>query len=201
MRVAKLFTGIFNSRTLSEDRGLIEINGVFNGTIRQGNEVFITPSGRFYGEIEARNVEIAGVVQGDVEAESLVIHSCGQLYYGKLKCQHLSVKDGGTMVNKGKKESEKANDGAGEGYPVNTSNSEYTPEGTVDNSVEAKLRNRVPNRDDTNGELDQDDIRPINNLQPHYQKAKPLQDETNALQAKEQKPHRDRKQPHFYSSY
>lgn len=170
MKVAGLLTSIFNCGTSFENRGFIEINGVLIGAICQGNEVFITPSGRFYGKIEAKNVEIAGVVKGDVEAESLVIHSSGQLYYGKLKCQHVSVKDGGTMVNKGEKESEKANDGAREGYPVNTSNSD-------------------------------NDIRPINDPQPDYQGAKPLQDETNALQANKQKPHRDRKQPHFYSSY
>lgn len=201
VRIAKLVTKIFFSETSYEDCGLIEISGVFEGTINKGGKVIITPSGCFYGRMEARNVEIAGLVDGDVQAESLVIYSSGQLYYGELNCQHVSIKDGGTMVNKGEKENKKANEAADKGYPLNTPKSDYTPEGTVENFIKSNLSNQLPNSDEANGQFNQDDIHLVNNPLPDYQETKPLQDGTFSQQAKEQKPHYGHKQPHFYSSY
>lgn len=108
LRVANIFASIFNGGTSYEGYcdGLIEINGAAKGVIRNGNSVLINPSGRFYGRIETKSLEIAGLVHGDVEAETLVIRSSGQLHYGTLSCKNLSVEDGSTLVNRGESESE-----------------------------------------------------------------------------------------------
>jgi cytoskeletal protein CcmA (bactofilin family) len=105
MMLAKLFD-IF-SGNCHQDNGVIEINGGFVGDISKGRDVIIAPSGRFCGRIEARNLEIAGFVEGDICAENLVLYSSGQLYFRKFNCRHVSIKDGGTMVKKGEEEKQK----------------------------------------------------------------------------------------------
>jgi cytoskeletal protein CcmA (bactofilin family) len=98
MNVATLLTSLFGDGASSPKRGFIEVSGVLDGTIRGGDRVLIKPPGRFCGKIEARSVEIAGVVRGNVEADRLVVYTSGQLYYDDLKCRHVSVEDGGTIV-------------------------------------------------------------------------------------------------------
>lgn len=201
MKVGKLLTNFF--RTPYEEHGLIEINGVLKGTIHKGREVIITSSGRFFGNIEARSVEIAGLVHGDVEAESLVIYSSGQLYYGKLKCQHMSVKDGGTMVNESEKEKKQSNEVADNGMPMNPSNLDYTPEDTIKGSIESKpeLSNKIPKPNEADGPFNNDCIHNVNNPQQDCEKTIPLQNGTLASQTKDEKPLNGRKQLRFYSSY
>lgn len=115
MKRAGLFSSILNPGTPCDNRGLIEINGTLTGEIHNASEVLIASSGRFCGRIQARKAEIAGLVEGDVEADSLVIHASGRLYYDKLRCQHLFVKDGGTMVDRRKSGGQKSYDAAEEG--------------------------------------------------------------------------------------
>lgn len=180
MVLTKLFNNFFNPEISGEDSGVIEINGVFEGGISKGREVIITPSGHFYGRIEARNVEIAGFVEGDVHAERLVMYSSGQLYFGKLNCQHVSIKNGGTMINKDKKENSKANDMADKGNTVNASKIEYTPD---------------------NGQFCHDIILHDNKHLPDNQETKQLPDKTFAQEVKERESYSSYKQLRFHSSY
>ena len=76
MLIAKLFA---NTKSFSKNNGLVRISGVCKGTIEKGKEVVITPSGRFYGKIEAKEVKIAGLMDGDVLAKNLVMYPSGQL--------------------------------------------------------------------------------------------------------------------------
>ncbi|WP_227764356.1 bactofilin family protein [Zhaonella formicivorans] len=201
MKVGKLLTNFF--RTPYDEHGLIEINGVLKGTIHKGREVIIAPSGRFFGNIQARSVEIAGLVHGDVEAESLVIYSSGQLYYGKLKCQRLSVKDGGTMVDESEKEKKQSNEVADNGLPMNPSNLDFTREDTIKSCIESKpeLSNKVPKPNEADGILKDNCIHNVNNTQQDCEKTIPLQNGTLASQTKDEKPLNDHKQLRFYSSY
>lgn len=81
-----------------EDCGYVEISGAFNGDISNGMNVFVAPSGHIKGNIKTRALVIAGKVQGNVEAYSLVIHSSGELIYNKLIYRELIVEDGGVMI-------------------------------------------------------------------------------------------------------
>ncbi|MGI6096638.1 MAG: polymer-forming cytoskeletal protein [Dethiobacteria bacterium] len=99
-----LLTNILNSKETSEEQGFVEISGVYTGIINNGGNVNITASGRLNGRIEAEKVEIAGVVDGDVIAEKLIIHSSGKLYYNELNYQQLLTKDGCVIASKGKEQ-------------------------------------------------------------------------------------------------
>ncbi|HHV62870.1 MAG TPA: polymer-forming cytoskeletal protein [Firmicutes bacterium] len=195
MRVANLLINIFDRGTSCGTHGLVEIDGIVNGMIRKGNSVLINPSGRFCGRIEAKNLELAGVVQGDVEAETLVIHSSGQLYYDRLNCKYLSVKDGGVLINRGGSESEKASCAEGEEYPGNT-----TP---TDDVRETDDGNLYENSADSNSKLLDDAPGPNgrHGQNEDIQEAIPLPEKTRALQVDEQRPLPNCRQPNFYISY
>lgn len=80
--------------------GYVEISGVFTGDIANGMNVFVAPSGHIKGDIKARVVAIAGEVEGNVQAQNLLIHSSGKLLYDKLVYRELLVEDGGKMIRK-----------------------------------------------------------------------------------------------------
>lgn len=193
MRVAHLLTSIFNMGNSCENHGLIEISGVVNGRIHKGNSVVISPSGRFYGEVEARNLEIAGMVQGDVEAETLVVHSSGQLYYDRLSCKHLSAEDGSTLVYRGV--SERLNDAVEEESPGNTSSTDNI-RGTTD-------ENPCENAVDSNAGLSGDVPRASREYSRDYgvQEVMPSPAKRHALHVDRQEPLPNDRQPHFYTSY
>lgn len=182
MLLTKLFNNFLYPGTSCEDGGVIEINGGLEGTISKGGKVVIASSGRFYGSVEARYVEIAGFVEGNVCAEKLVIHSTGQLYFGKLNCQHVSIKDGATIVNKDKdkKENSKTNDISGKGNTVNTLKLEYSPD---------------------NDQFHHDNILHGNKHLSDNKETKQLPDKTFSQEIKERKSHNSYKQPRFHSSY
>lgn len=201
MGMVSLFTDILNRGSLTKDRGLVEISGVFKGSICRGYDVLIAPNGRLYGRIQARKVEIAGVVQGDVEAESMVIHSSGQLYYDKLKCEHLSVKDGGTMVNmvETKNPEYRELEKSKEDHPVDVLTTDYIPESPV-KQVEPISGNDLERPDDDQYQQN-NDIGSLGGLQSEGVKHIQQQQKIHTLKINEQKPHCSPKQPRFYSSY
>jgi len=97
-----LITKAFLGEDSSEDYGSVEINGLLDGTINNARKVTITPSGSLYGRVTAREVEIAGLVDGDIETESLIVHPSGQLHYGRLKYSQMLTEDGSTVISKSK---------------------------------------------------------------------------------------------------
>lgn len=195
MRLTDLVTNLFGAGTSCENPGLIEINGVVNGMICKGNGVIINPSGRFCGKIEARILEIAGVVHGDVEVDTLVIHSSGQLYYGKLSCKHLSAKDGSILVDRGESESEKMNDAA-EGE----STGDTSPTGDIGHISNENLYENPAN---SSRELLDDtlDAGRQHSRDDDVQEILPSPAGARALEVDRQEPLPNYKQPHFYSSY
>lgn len=198
LKAAKVLKGVLINRYLSKDNGFIEINGTLNGVILRGGHVLIAPSGRLCGSIEARSVEISGVVQGDVEAESLVVQSTGQLYHGKLECQHLSIEDGCTIVNKHKQNSEKFNVVAIERHSAKSSNLEYMLKGKVENPVKARPSVEVPIFDNSNDQQNANDIWPLDYLEVMLPQE---ETHTHFLKENKQKQQGVCKQPHFTSSY
>jgi cytoskeletal protein CcmA (bactofilin family) len=97
MGISELITKAFLGDEPSQYPGLIEIHGLIRGDI---NKVVITPSGSLYGRITAKEVEIAGLVDGDIETENLIVHPSGRLYYGYLNYNRISSEDGSTVIDK-----------------------------------------------------------------------------------------------------
>ena len=86
-----------------ESLNLIQIKGDFDGKINNGDQVLILSTGSFKGEITAKSLEIYGIVEGNVTADNLFIHSSGQLHYNDLVYDDLFVEDGGILAQSGEK--------------------------------------------------------------------------------------------------
>lgn len=85
--------------------GSLRVEGRVEGEIKAGGDVFIGEEGLVIANIQARNVVIAGEVQGNVDAvEKLEIVPTGKLF-GDIKIAKLIIEDGATF--KGKSEARK----------------------------------------------------------------------------------------------
>ncbi|MGE5594348.1 MAG: bactofilin family protein [Betaproteobacteria bacterium] len=74
--------------------GTIRVDGSIDGEIEADGDVVIGEPGRLVASIHARNVTIAGEVQGDVHAEGrLELLPTGKLY-GDVKTAILAIEDG-----------------------------------------------------------------------------------------------------------
>lgn len=78
--------------------GLIVISGTFNGNICNGTIVYVTSDGCFNGNIETKNLVIAGTVTGNVQVENLKICASGKLYFKNIQYSNLSIEDGGLLI-------------------------------------------------------------------------------------------------------
>lgn len=76
----------------SED---IVIHGVFEGNIDlDNNKVFVGKTARVNGNIQAKNILISGLVEGEIYGqESIVIHASSQVI-GKIKADRVTLEDG-----------------------------------------------------------------------------------------------------------
>ncbi len=85
--------------------GSLRVEGRVEGEIKAGGDVFIGEEGLVVANIQARNVIIAGEVQGNVDAvEKLEIVPTGKLF-GDIKIAKLIIEDGATF--KGRSEARK----------------------------------------------------------------------------------------------
>lgn len=74
--------------------GSVRIDGRLEGTICAQGDVSVGEKGNITAEISARNVEIAGLVQGNVHAAGrLILTVSGQLY-GDVKAEKLIIHEG-----------------------------------------------------------------------------------------------------------
>lgn len=100
-------------------QGTIRIDGEFEGDIDSEQDIIIGESGRVTAKINARNVLISGVLQGNVNAAGrLELMSSGKLY-GDIKANALIIGEGAVfkgvsdMIDtSGNKTTEKYQDGA-----------------------------------------------------------------------------------------
>ncbi|QJW46709.1 polymer-forming cytoskeletal protein [bacterium BFN5] len=100
-------------------QGTIRIDGEFEGDIDSEQDIIIGESGRVTAKINARNVLISGVLQGNVNAAGrLELMSSGKLY-GDIKANALIIGEGAVfkgvsdMIDtSGNKSTEKYQDGA-----------------------------------------------------------------------------------------
>lgn len=100
-------------------QGTIRIDGEFEGDIDSEQDIIIGESGRVTAKINARNVLISGILQGNVNAAGrLELMSSGKLY-GDIKANALIIGEGAVfkgvsdMIDtSGNKSTEKYQDGA-----------------------------------------------------------------------------------------
>lgn len=200
MMLAKFFSNIFNPVTTSEDRGLIEVNGVFEGNISDGSKVIITPSGRFYGKIKAKNVGISGLVDGDVHTDNLVICSQGQLYFSELNCQRISIKDGGSIIKKGDGNQMQYSEVDNRKFHQN-----YTEQSNIKSggNGQSHLNGVEQNSKQSggNGQSQIDDAVQSNKQLQDNQETEHTLDKTCTLQIKERPSYSNHTQLRFYNSY
>lgn len=199
MRIQNLFINVFSSKTSGSDYGFIEVNGVFKGKIFNGSNVIISNSGILYGEIKAKNIEIAGAVYGNIEAQNLRIYSSGQLHYEKLNCQHVSIHDGGVLINTGEKEDETLDNITNTLDLVNDINTANIPAKMIPVSDEMKYKHDEAKviSHNTNHSLVLDTA----NHKSNNQKLQQIQDDTSEFQTKKQNPINSPKQLHFHTSF
>lgn len=75
----------------------IQIDGFVEGTITTEKNVFITPTGRVQGEINASHVIINGLVEGSCQCHEVNIQSQGQMK-GTIHSQQLTIEKGGILI-------------------------------------------------------------------------------------------------------
>lgn len=86
--------------------GSLRIDGKLTGKLKTQGDVVVGENGVLKADIEAKNVTVAGSVNGDVVADGkLVIVSTGKLI-GDIKITNLIIEDG--AIFKGKSESKSA---------------------------------------------------------------------------------------------
>lgn len=98
-----------NRRTLIVGQG-IHIQGNFNDietlivegtietTIIKLKKLIVQQPGVFHGAVEAQDIEITGLLEGDVTVQgNLTVTATGRLI-GKAKCRRLKVEDGGQIT-------------------------------------------------------------------------------------------------------
>ena len=99
-------TTIEGSITSSEN---IRFDGQLIGNLTTKGKVFIGQSGRVNGQINCKNCEIEGVVEGKVIVEELLSLRAVSKLYGEIKTGKLAIEPGATFTGKcdmgGKKES------------------------------------------------------------------------------------------------
>ncbi|MCF8008687.1 MAG: polymer-forming cytoskeletal protein [Halanaerobiales bacterium] len=93
---------IFGQQTIVDGKlttkGSIRIEGEMKGTIIAEGDVFIGESGEVNSNIEARNIVIAGNVEGNVTAkEKLEILAAGRLE-GNIKSKRLVIEEGAKFI-------------------------------------------------------------------------------------------------------
>ncbi len=88
--------------------GSLRVEGRVEGEVKAGGDVFVGEEGLIVASMQARNVVIAGEVQGNVDAlEKLEIVPSGKLF-GDIVISKLVIEDGATF--KGKSEARKGSE-------------------------------------------------------------------------------------------
>ena len=77
-----------------EIKGLLRIDGDFQGSVKSSGRVLVGPTGRARCAIHAKDVVVGGVVKGDIYAEGKVILLASGLVLGNIFSPQLTVEDG-----------------------------------------------------------------------------------------------------------
>lgn len=89
------------SQEQPEKRGTVIVRGRINGSIIHAKKVIITDSGYFKGDIVSDQVEVYGVLRGNIESRSIEVFPSGRLYCENICDGDITMHDGGIIVQEG----------------------------------------------------------------------------------------------------
>jgi cytoskeletal protein CcmA (bactofilin family) len=73
------------------------LDGVMRGNLISKNDLIVSTSGRFTGDVKAKRVLVSGILDGKVDADRLEIVASGQVS-GEIKVRELVIESGGQFV-------------------------------------------------------------------------------------------------------
>lgn len=73
------------------------LDGVMKGNLISKNDLIVSTSGRFTGDVKAKRVLVSGILDGKVDADRLEIVASGQVS-GEIKVRELVIESGGQFV-------------------------------------------------------------------------------------------------------
>lgn len=83
-----------------DSEGSIRIDGLLNGDIRAVGDVIIGANAEINGNINSKNIDISGIVNGNIVADlNLKIYETGRLN-GDFECSSFHISDGGFFQGK-----------------------------------------------------------------------------------------------------
>ena len=77
-----------------KSNGDIRIDGILNGNMITKGKVVIGPTGRVKGEVECKNSEVSGVVDGKISITQLLNLKASSKIYGTIITSKLSIEPG-----------------------------------------------------------------------------------------------------------
>ncbi|MDI2090978.1 bactofilin family protein [Commensalibacter oyaizuii] len=96
-RTLVVSSGIKIQGTL-EDIETLVVEGVVETSMIKTKKLLIQRNGTFRGEVDSQDVEITGILEGNIVAQgNLTVTATGRLL-GKAKCRRLKVEDGGQIT-------------------------------------------------------------------------------------------------------
>ncbi len=83
-----------------QDAERLVVEGQVEATMIHATELSVSPGGLFKGEVQVEDAEIAGTIDGTVNARgSLVVRGTG-IVLGTARCRRLQVEDGGQITGR-----------------------------------------------------------------------------------------------------
>ena len=73
------------------------LDGVMKGNLTSKNDLIVSTTGRFTGDVKAKRVLVSGVLDGKIDADRLEIVASGQVS-GEIKVRELVIESGGQFI-------------------------------------------------------------------------------------------------------
>lgn len=95
--------------------GDLRIDGTINGNLNTKGKVVIGPTGKVNGEVNCKNSEVSGTVEGKITVHQLLILKVSSKIFGDIITSKLSIEPGAIFSGNCKMSDNETNAGAGKG--------------------------------------------------------------------------------------
>lgn len=85
-------------RGVLEGKGLMVIDGRFEGTIEMSGDLVVGPKGVVRGPVKAGSLAVGGRLEGEVEVRRAVAVRAGGVLVGDVRAERVSLAEGGDLV-------------------------------------------------------------------------------------------------------